>query len=94
MANQISCVVKRDRQNPWERIELVGGVNADGSRWQITQQDAIDRIESRRNKFFVKSGSKSVDVVVAVSRFGHKYIKTVADDHESNNLLSLSTCLL
>lgn len=31
-------------------------------------------------------------VVVAVSRFGNKYIKTEADGEQPNNLLSLPEC--
>ena len=33
------------------------------------------------------------DVVVAVSRFGNKYLKTVADGDQPNNLLSLYECV-
>lgn len=33
-----------------------------------------------------------VSVIVAVSRFGNKYLKTEADGEHPNNLLSLPEC--
>lgn len=92
MANRIDCIVKDDRLNPWERILSVGGVNSDGTRWKISQSEAIKRIENRTNHFVVGSGARQVDVVVRKSQFGNKYIKTAADGENDNNLLSLSTC--
>lgn len=94
MANRIDCIEKSDRKDPTTAISHVGGLNADGSRWRISQQDAIHRIKTGQNHFYVQNGTKTANVVVAVSRFGNEYIKTVADDYEPNNLLSLTSCLL
>lgn len=94
MANQIDCIEKNDRYDPTEAITHIGGVNADGGRWRITQQDAIERIEKGTNSFYVAQDGRRTNVVVSVSRFGNKYIKTEADDYEPNNLLSLKSCRL
>lgn len=37
MANRISCIRKTDRTNAYERIESIGGTNAAGERWVISQ---------------------------------------------------------
>jgi hypothetical protein len=89
---QIKCINKSDRFNPHERITHVGGF-AD-RRWKLTEQEAISMIESGEWKFWVKPpNADSVWVAVAVSRYGHKYLKTLADGEEPNNLLCLPECL-
>jgi len=93
MSNQVRCVSKSDRFNPHERITLIGGVNTQGAFWRLTQEDAIVGIESGRWSFFVRAGGRVAAVIVAVSRYGHKYLKTVADGEQPDNLLSLPECV-
>jgi hypothetical protein len=87
---QIECVKKTDRNNPWERITHVGGRSGNG--WKITQEVAIGHIESGEWSFFVSVRGDRVDVIVATSRFGNKYLKTRPDGDQPNNLLSLPEC--
>jgi hypothetical protein len=90
--HQILCVKKSDRQNPHERITNIGGKNSDGNSWSITQSDAIGGIETGKWQFYVTNSGNLVNVIVATSRFGHKYIKTTNDGEHPNNLLSLPEC--
>lgn len=90
---QITCINKTDRFNPHERIRAVGGRNPDGTRWKMTQEQAIAAIEQGRYAFYVeRPPGDRVGVVVAVSAQGNKYIKTQADGDQPNNLLSLPEC--
>lgn len=89
---EIKCIRKSDRYSPHERILAVGGVNGNGARWYLTQEDAILGIENRKWEFVVRVGDLMVKVIVAVSRFGNKYLKTEPDGEQPNNLLSLPEC--
>ena len=93
MAIRVSCINKSNRTDPWDRITHIGGVNLSGTRWRLTQGDAIAGIESGKWEFYVeRPPGDRVRVVVAVSRFGNKYLKTEADGDHPNNLLSLPEC--
>jgi hypothetical protein len=89
---QIHCIKKRDRDNAWERITHVGGVFPSGTRWKQTQEETIREIENREWQFYVEVRGDRVEVVVAVSRYGNKYIKTTNDGDQPNNLLNLPEC--
>lgn len=91
--HQIRCIKKTDRFNPHERIRAVGGMNDNGTNWELTQEQAIQGIEAGKWNFFVAVRGHIVSVIVAVSRFGNKYLKTEADGEQPNNLLSLPECV-
>ncbi len=92
MAVKISCINKSDRDSAHERIRFIGGVNPDGTRWKRSQEQAVADIENNTYQYYVTVNGSVVDVIVAVSRFGNKYIKTTADGEQPNNLLSLPEC--
>lgn len=90
--HEVLCVKKSDRANPHERITHIGGRNADGSNWRLTQQEAIASIEAGKWSFFVSRGGRTANVIVSTSRYGHKYLKTENDGEQPDNLLSLPEC--
>jgi hypothetical protein len=90
---KVQCIRKTNRQNHWERISHIGGQNADGTRWLLTEEKAIEGIETKKWDFFVEvPRNPPVDVIVAKTAQGRKYLKTVPDGDVPNNLLSLPDC--
>ncbi len=94
MEVKISCINKDDRNNPYEAITHVGGLNPDGTRWRLTLEEAIQSINNNKYHFYVEVNNDRVEVIVAVNPYGHEYLKTVADGDKPNNLLWLNECPL
>jgi len=78
-------------RSAWAHLNI-GGTNPDGTRWTLSQADAIAGIESGKWSFYVARGLRVVRVVIATSRFGYKYLKTEADGEQPDNLLNLPEC--
>lgn len=92
MRIQIQCINKSDRYNPHERITNCGGIY-NNVRWKKPQSQIVSEIDNNINQYFVKvSGYREVNVIVAKSTAGNKYIKTTEDGEMPNNLLSLPEC--
>ena len=90
--HEIKCVNKTDRYNAHERIRAIGGQNSDGSIWKLTQEEAIQGVESGKWSFYVAAAEPALEVIVALSIIYKKYLKTEADSEQPNNLLSLYEC--
>ena len=89
---QIHCVSRSDLLNHHRRLRAIGGVNPDGSRWRLSEQDAIAAIEAGRWSFFVEYGGRQHKIIVTVSRYGSKYIKAEIDGLHPERLLALPEC--
>ncbi len=90
---RVSCIHRSDRLNHDRRILTIGGVNLDGSRWKVGEGTAIAGIESGRWNFFLSQDERDIEIVVATSRYGSKYLRTVEDNGpHPDGLLSLPEC--
>ena len=89
---EIKCINKTPRNDPHDRIQNVGGVNHDGGRWWLPQPQAVAGVDNGTYSFYVSQAGYTVEVIVAVSQAGHRYLKTVADGVQPDNLLKLPEC--
>jgi hypothetical protein len=89
---QVSCINKTSRSSAHERIQNIGGVNGDGSRWRMSESQAIQDIKNGRYAFYVERPvGRRVNVIIA-SRLSREYLKTEADGEQPDNLLALPEC--
>ncbi|HYK94355.1 MAG TPA: DUF3892 domain-containing protein [Candidatus Dormibacteraeota bacterium] len=89
---RIECINKTNRTDSHERISHVGGRNPNGTRWKLTEAEAIAGIDDGRWSFHVEQpAGRKVGVVIA-TRLGRKYLKTTADGERPDNLLALPEC--
>lgn len=92
-SHEIKCINKSDRYNIHERILSIGGINNDKTRWKLSLNAAIKGIEDGNWTFYVNNTyGQRVNVIIAKTVLGNKYLKTEADTTEKNNLLELPEC--
>jgi hypothetical protein len=90
--HRVSCINKRGNHlNAHERISYIGGINDDGTRWKLSEDDAIKAIEGKKYEFYVSVNGINVNVIVATHK-ERKYLKTETDGYSPDNLLSLPEC--
>ena len=86
---EIKWSSKADGQNTPARVIQVSGNYVDGTPWKLTEEDAIRGIETGLLEFFVAADGRTLEVVVAGSRNGRKFLKTEADGERPEHLLRL-----
>jgi len=96
MAVKIICINKDNGQHldPHEGITHLRWENeSSGETGKSTRMEMVRFIENDKGSAYVKDryGNK-VFLVVRVSRFGTKYVKTIANGVETDNLLYLEEC--
>lgn len=95
---EVSCIRKQPRNDEFHPLRSIGGVNADGSRWEFTQKQAIAMIEDGHTfRVTGKDGSHSTVGVAYHDEPGHgdfpiAYLDTSPDGSKEDNLLSLPEC--
>jgi len=88
----VECIQRTDRQGAHERIKAIGG-GLPGCRWKHAQQYAVMWIEDGTFEYYVvNEEEKIINLIVAESQSGQKYLKTEADGEQPHQLMKLPEC--
>jgi hypothetical protein len=86
---RVTCTTKREKN---EGIISLGCYSPGNVFFAFTEAEVIERLESRRDTFYVERPNGHIADLEVAEREGKKYVKTVADGERPDNLLSLPTC--
>lgn len=95
MSVRIHCINKErgNHYDPHEAITNLGWVNeATSESNKCTRLEMVTFIEGGGQAYVKNVLGKVAYLVVKVSPYGNKFVKTKADGVETNNLLSLPEC--
>lgn len=84
----VSTINRSYSHDPLERIDSIGGVNSDRTRWMLTQAAAISAIEAGTDEFFIPTEAGKVKLVVFRHR-EQKYLQSEREAEHPGELLSL-----
>lgn len=89
---RVQCINKHPtHSDPHRRITHIGGINPNGTRWRMTEDEAIAYIKNGTYTFYTYENNKRANVIIAVHE-GREYLKTTADGVRPDNLLALPEC--
>ncbi|MCX6762944.1 MAG: DUF3892 domain-containing protein [Candidatus Moranbacteria bacterium] len=95
MAVRIICINKDngDHYDPHEAITNLGWINeSSGKSDKSTRMQVVEYLEGGGRAYVKDMFGNLVYLIVKISRAGNKYVKTIADGKETNNLLELPEC--
>jgi len=85
----VSTVSRAYSRDPFERVEAIGGVNSDRTRWKLSQAAAIAAIEAGTDEFIVNATDCEVKLIV-LTHGGQKYLRSEREKTHPDDLLSLT----
>lgn len=85
----VSFATRAYSHDPLERVDSIGGVNADFTRWKLSQAAAIAMIEAGTDEFLIQAGGEVIKIVVVTSD-GEKYLQSEREQSHPDDLLNLT----
>ncbi len=85
----VSTITRAYSHDPLERIDSIGGVNSDRTRWKLSQAAAIAAIEGGADEFFIKATDGHPVKLVVLTHQQQKYLKSEREATHPDDLLTL-----
>lgn len=85
----VSFATRTYSHDPLDRIDCIGGINPDFTRWKLSQAAAIEMIEAGTDEFYVRADGGLIKVVVLASG-GEKYLQSEREPTHPDDLLNLT----
>lgn len=95
MSVRITCIKKDDgdHENPYVAIKSLNWLNeADQKTGTSTRLEMYEFVEGGGEAYVKDAAGNKAKLVARVTDKNAKYVKTVADDVQSDNLLKLKEC--
>ncbi len=94
MSVRITCINKDNGDHYDQHLAIThfGWVADNGNSGKASLAEMIDFLEKGNTAYVKDSSGKVAVLVVRISVYGNKYVKTVSDGRETDNLLNLSEC--
>jgi hypothetical protein len=95
MAVRITCINKDagNHENPYVAIQRFGWTNEQtGKSGRSTRDEMYDWVVNKKGEAYVTAGGARARLIGQVSPRGTRFLKTVADGTDRDNLLKLPEC--
>ena len=88
---QVTCINKPHHHSPYEHISHIGNLK---DKWRLTREDAIDRIDSKKDRFYTVDNSTGKKCYIEVVREKGKvpFLRTHENGKPNDNLLAQPEC--
>jgi len=88
---QVTCINKPHHHSVHEHITHIGNLK---DKWRLTREDAIERIDNKKDQFYTIDATtgKKCEVLVVREKGKVPFLRTHADGKPNDNLLEQSEC--
>jgi hypothetical protein len=88
---EVSCIRRPSKEDADKRLKAVGGVHRDGSRWELTLDEALEAM-AQGTIFFIRAPEAGAAELAAAGRPPRRYLRSRPDPSRWNNLSGLPGC--
>lgn len=88
---KVSCKIPNDK-DPLHRIKTIGGDTDTGESWRLCLDEAIRRLDEGSLSLYTETDGMVAEITVGTTREGTKFLKTLPDETDLNNILKIGFC--